>query len=74
MKPEEKKAKEIFSRYVRLRDCLLTTGSEDYAGEWSGRSEIIKFKKNVVKIMLLSKSGPYSYCGPFLLFYKIKGE
>ena len=30
MKPNEKKAKEIFSRYVRLRDCIKTTGSEDY--------------------------------------------
>lgn len=27
MKPNEKKAKEIFSRYVRLRDCIKTTGS-----------------------------------------------
>lgn len=30
MKPNEKKAKEIFSRYVRKRDCIKTTGSEDY--------------------------------------------
>jgi len=30
MKPNEKKAKEQFSRYVRLRDCIKTTGSVDY--------------------------------------------
>ena len=30
MKPNEKKAKAIFSQYVRLRDCIKTTGSTDY--------------------------------------------
>lgn len=30
MKPNEKKAKAIFSQYVRLRDCIITTGSTDY--------------------------------------------
>lgn len=30
MKKEEKKAKAIFSQYVRLRDCIRTTGSTDY--------------------------------------------
>lgn len=29
MKKEEKEAKAIFSRYVRLRDCLLTTCTPD---------------------------------------------
>ena len=28
MKPNEKKAKAAFSRYVRLRDCIKTTGSQ----------------------------------------------
>jgi len=27
MKPNEKKAKEIFSRYVRVRDCVKTSGT-----------------------------------------------
>lgn len=30
MKTEEKKAKETFSRYVRLRDCIKTTRSTEY--------------------------------------------
>jgi 5-methylcytosine-specific restriction endonuclease McrA len=30
LKKEEKKAKETFSRYVKVRDCLKTTGSEEY--------------------------------------------
>ncbi len=30
MKPEEKKAKETFSRYVRIRDCVKTTGNSYY--------------------------------------------
>lgn len=30
MKKEEKKAKESFSRYVRLRDCIKTTGSPEH--------------------------------------------
>ncbi len=45
MKPEEKKAKEIFSRYVRLRDCLLTTGSEDY-GKCFTCGEIVDYESS----------------------------
>lgn len=30
MKKEEKKAKEIFSQYVRKRSCVETTGDTDY--------------------------------------------
>ncbi len=59
---------------VSLEDAETENLKEEYVGSWSGRVEIVSLKEQEVKVMLLSKSGPYSYCGPFILFYKIKGE
>ena len=63
--------------------CGLSVTEEDakeegldlkYSGEYSGRVEIFTYNNVRVKAMLLSQSGPYSYAGPMILFYKIKGE
>ena len=43
MKPEEKKAKAEFSRYVRLRDCMNTTGSLEY-GKCFTCGKIVSFE------------------------------
>jgi len=51
LKPNEKKAKEQFSRYVRLRDCIKTTGSTDY-GKCITCGEIVPFEN--------------SHCGHFI--------
>ena len=44
MKKEEKEAKAIFSRYVRLRDCIKTTGTP-YQGKCFTCPSIIPFEE-----------------------------
>ena len=52
----------------------INPGDEDISTDtYSGTGKLLEYDNFSVKAFLLSRHGSYSYCGPFYLFYKIKG-